>query len=215
ENPTAAPTFNAPVCDGGELVIAANAAGGTGVFNTYVWTKDGNPYGGNQATITIDPASATDAGVYGVTVIDSNGCSSQETTVTVTIQALPVPIINGQATETSSEWCDGEDVTLTGGGGSTGASYSWLLPDGSTQNTAVLTITNADKATYEGIYTLTVTEGTCVSSLNHNVVIHTNREALPANEGDVCLGEDISLLGNPADMISYTWTNAGGVVIGT
>ncbi|WP_439185709.1 hypothetical protein, partial [Carboxylicivirga taeanensis] len=30
ENPTAAPTFNAPVCDGGELVIAANAAGGTG-----------------------------------------------------------------------------------------------------------------------------------------------------------------------------------------
>ncbi|WP_439184623.1 gliding motility-associated C-terminal domain-containing protein, partial [Carboxylicivirga taeanensis] len=215
ENPTAAPTFNAPVCDGGELVIAANAAGGTGVYDTYIWTKDGNPYGGNQPTITIDPASATDAGVYGVTVIDSNGCSSQETTVTVTIQALPVPTINGEATETSSEWCDGEDVTLTGGGGSFGASYSWLLPDGTTQNTAVLTITNADKASYEGIYTLTITEGTCESSLNHNVVLHTNPDALPGNGGDVCLGETISLLGNPADMISYTWTNAGGDVIGT
>ncbi|WP_439185937.1 hypothetical protein, partial [Carboxylicivirga taeanensis] len=132
ENPTAAPTFNTPVCDGGALVIAANAAGGTGVYDTYIWTKDGNPYGGNQPTITIDPASATDAGDYGVTVIDSNGCSSQEATVTVTIQALPVITINGEATETSSEWCDGEAITLTGGGGSTGASYSWLLPDGST-----------------------------------------------------------------------------------
>ncbi|MBS2214065.1 hypothetical protein KEM09_21855, partial [Carboxylicivirga mesophila] len=120
----------------------------------------------------------------------SNGCTSTEVTVVVTIQALPVPTINGDAAETTTEWCEGEDITLTGGGGAPGATYLWLLPDGSTQNTAVLTINNSDKATYEGTYTLTVTEGTCVSALDHNVVIHTNPVALPANGGDVCLGDD-------------------------
>ncbi|MBR8538432.1 hypothetical protein KDU71_22910, partial [Carboxylicivirga sediminis] len=111
---------------------------------TYTWTKGGVVIGGETgATLTIDPADVTDNGTYGVTVEDSNGCTSTEVTVVVTIQALPVPTINGDAAETTTEWCEGEDITLTGGGGAPGATYSWLLPDGSTQNTAVLTINNA------------------------------------------------------------------------
>ncbi len=215
-NPIVSPSYNLPVCDGGSLVISANASGGSNTYITYTWTKGGTIIPGETgATLTIDPAGVADSDTYGVIVEDDNGCTSIEETVVVSIQALPVPTINGDANETSTQWCEGEDITLTGGGGSPGATYAWLLPNGDTQSTAVLTVNNADKATYEGTYTLTVTEGTCVTSLNHNVVVNINPDALPSNGGDVCLGDNISLIGNPAGLDVYTWTNAGGTVVGT
>ncbi|MBR8534842.1 hypothetical protein KDU71_04660, partial [Carboxylicivirga sediminis] len=56
-NPVVAPSYNAPVCDGGSLVISANASGGSGTYTTYTWTKGGVVIGGETgATLTIDPA---------------------------------------------------------------------------------------------------------------------------------------------------------------
>ncbi|TRX70330.1 gliding motility-associated C-terminal domain-containing protein [Carboxylicivirga sp. M1479] len=214
DNPIVAPSYNAPVCVGGVLTIAANASGGSTVFDTYAWTKDGLPYGGNTATIDINPADVTDNGTYGVTVIDNNGCSSAEVTVVVTVQPLPIPTINTNPLPSITEICDGQDFTLTGGGGSAGATYSWLLPDGSVQVGAVLNVVAADKATYEGAYELTVTEGTCVETLAHTVTIHSNPTAAASNGGDVCLGDDISLLGLPGAMTTYTWTDASAAVVG-
>ncbi len=74
-NPTPNITGNAPLCSGSSITLTANPSG-----QSYVWSP------GGQTTQTI---SVTSADNYSVTVTDSNNCSAQSTTATVSIITSP------------------------------------------------------------------------------------------------------------------------------
>ncbi len=69
--------------DGNNGVITISVSGGSGSYPTYTWTKDNNvftPPDGSTNTRLIDLFE----GVYTVVVTDSNGCSSEEESFTLT-----------------------------------------------------------------------------------------------------------------------------------
>lgn len=104
-----------PGCGASNGVIEAQAGGGTGPY-TYVWD-----HGGSGAIINGVPA-----GVYGINVIDANGCLFQET-VTLSEQGAPFLVIDS----ISSLACGGQaSIYVHAIGGQAPYNYTWS--DGST-----------------------------------------------------------------------------------
>ena len=61
---------NAEMCGGENVILTADASGGSGNYN-YAWSN-----GGDAATVDVSPSSSTD---YTVTVTDENGCTATAT----------------------------------------------------------------------------------------------------------------------------------------
>jgi len=197
-------SYNAPVCVGGNLTITATASGGSGSYGNYAWTKDGVLISGETgSTLVIDPASLSDVAQYGAIVSDDTGCSSIESFVDVTIQELPNPTINGSAVSGTTEMCEGETLTLTGGGGASGAIYEWTLPDMSTILSDVLTINNMAATAPGGeIYTLKVIEGSCEETLDWTVIVNpTPIVTLSSDQtnDEFCPGTNVTFTAGGAD----------------
>jgi hypothetical protein len=99
-----APIADIEVADGAIGVLSAVVSGGTGTI-TYVWSMDdgtgtfvalvnGGGYSGvDTATLTLDPFAASMAGLYKVEVTDD--LTTVETTVTVTLEVVGVPVAGG------------------------------------------------------------------------------------------------------------------------
>ncbi len=105
-NPLPEPVITGPTdycLSAGPVILDAGAG-----FASYLWSP------GGETTQTI---SATE-GSYTVTVTDSNGCSA--TSDEFTVIENPLPTVT--ATASTLQICEGESVTLTGGGA---VSYSW------------------------------------------------------------------------------------------
>ncbi|WP_152541826.1 T9SS type B sorting domain-containing protein [Saccharicrinis fermentans] len=204
ERPTVLVSYNAPVCNGTNLVLTASASGGSGSYASYIWTKNSvEIVGETGATLTISSTTASDAATYGVKVEDAAGCISDEQTVTVTIHSLPVPTAGNDGPV-----CEGETINLTGG--PNGISYAWTGPNSfssTVQNPVVNNITLADA----GTYTLTVTDGnSCEASVTTDVVVNTNPTITASSNSPVCEGSNISLTsaasGGSGSYSSYSWT---------
>jgi PKD repeat protein len=99
-----------PSCGNSNGVIEAQAAGGTGPYS-YVWD-----HGGTSAIINGVPA-----GVYGLNVIDANGCLFQKT-VTLSEQGSPFLVTDS----ISSLACGGQaSIYVHAIGGQSPYSYTW------------------------------------------------------------------------------------------
>ncbi len=146
--PTAAPSSNTPICNGGTVTFAANPAGTT---NTYTWS------GSNLSSTTAQNPTATPTvtATYSLTVSFSGGlpgCSPATVyTTTATVNSVPTasPTNNGPS-------CSGSSVTLTATPGGSANTYVWSganLTSTTGQNpTATPTVTST--------YSLTVSYGT-------------------------------------------------------
>ncbi|MCG8582831.1 MAG: gliding motility-associated C-terminal domain-containing protein [Bacteroidales bacterium] len=191
DNPTVSLAYNAPVCDGATLTLTATPAGGSGTYASYVWTKGGVVIPGETAaTLTINPATLTDAGDYGVTVIDNTGCSSTEDVVTVVINALPTPTASS-----NSPVCTDDQIELYGGPNGM-ATYTWTGPNGFTSNLQNPTIANATTA-MAGTYSLEVFDGTCSATITTDVVVNTitaniSISAPIAGGTEICAGTTVT-----------------------
>ena len=178
-NPTPVVTATADfieVCLGESVVFTGGGA------DTYVWdmgVTDGVPF---------TPA-AYGTVTYTVTGTDVSGC---ESTATIDVTVNDAPTVTASADDT--EVCEGDMVTLTGGGALT---YTW--DGGVTDGVAFTPVL--------GTTTFTVT-GATISGCENTASIDITVNALPivtasADDTEICLGEEIILTGGGA--ATYVW----------
>jgi len=187
-NPLPAPAIAlsgpATFCAGGTVTLDAGAG-----YASYLWSP------GGETTRTI---LASASGSYGVTVTDGNGCSSPATPVTVTVYALPAPVITPSGATT---FCAGGSVTLDAGAGY--ASYLWS-PGGETTRTILVFAS--------GSYGVTVTNGSGCSASASPVVVTVNPLPAPAitpsGSTTFCAGGTVTLDAG-AGYASYLWSPGG------
>ena len=102
--PTASIGGTPAFCTGGNTLLTATATAGSGVIINYQWNLGGSPIGGANATTY----SATAAGLYSVTITNSNGCKITSADFAVTQNALPTATATSDAPK-----CEGSTLTLT------------------------------------------------------------------------------------------------------
>ncbi|CDK30306.1 immunoglobulin domain-containing protein [Candidatus Babela massiliensis] len=197
------------VCVGSTITLTANVSGGTTPYS-YQWT------GPNGFTSTVNPlvinnATLSNAGLYQVTVTDTNNCSGSSSSV-VNVGQLSVSIV-----PVSQSICIGSTITLTANvnGGIEPYSYQWQGPNGFTSNNQNVTINNATLSN-AGTYQLTVTDingcsGVSLATVN---VGQLNVLVSPAMEA-VCIGSTITLTANPTGGVApytYQWSGPNGFI---
>lgn len=200
--PTAAPTNNGYICNGGTVTLSANPAGGASVF---AWS------GTNLLTATgANPTAVpTVTGTYSVTVSDGSGnpgCSPATVyTTEVTVNAAPTA-----APAEDGPICASGTVNLTANPADGANTYTWSgasLASSTAENpTATPTAT--------GIYSLTVSDGSgkpgCAPATIYTVEVTVKgRPTLSGatNDGPVCEGSTLHFSANaPANVLDYLWS---------
>ena len=176
----ASPTVNASaddteVCDGDNVTLTGGGA------EFYSWT------GGVIDGVAFSPPVGVNS--YTVTGTDANGC---ENTADIDVEVYNLPTVTASADDT--EICDGDNVTLNGGGAVT---YNWDM--GVTDGVAF--------APPLGTETYTVT-GIDANGCENTASIDVTVNGLPtvtasASETEICLGDDVTFTGGGA--ATYSW----------
>ncbi|MDW7693969.1 isopeptide-forming domain-containing fimbrial protein [Flammeovirgaceae bacterium SG7u.111] len=199
----------ASICDGTAIQLTTTSACGGG----FEWQAPSGtiiPTGAAAPSLNIASANAEyQSGNWRVRCIDVNGCVSDwSDPVPVTIKPTPAtPVIAGL-----NSICENENLTLTTTdftGAGTTISYTWYLPGGTTQVTAIpeLTVNNVAIGSDDGNYQVGVTIDGCVSanSANHALSIDALPAAfVPTNAGPICPGSDLQLTANVV-ATAYEW----------
>lgn len=175
-------------CGTSNGVVSANAAGGSGNF-TYAWSN-----GGTTQAITGLPA-----GTYTVTVTDSTGCSSVNTTTITNENNLSA------TTGSSNPACGTSNGTATAVlNGGNNPSYLWSDALGQTTQTAT--------GLGAGSYTVTITDGSgCSTTANvtlndagaGTVTTVVNDASCPG----IADGTASALIANGTSPFTYLWSN--------
>ncbi len=164
---TATVSMTAASCGQSSGSASVSANGGTGSFTYfYSWSPTG------QST---SAATGLSAGVYTVTVTDSNGCTNTQS-VAITNSGGPSAVV----TASGNPNCFGQSTgtaTLSSSGGLSPYTYSW---SGNSSTTATATGLSA------GTYTITVTDangctGTQTISLSQPSSINLQTSSISAN----------------------------------
>ena len=180
----------------------SNANGGT--ITSYVWT-----FGDGGTSSSITPAHLyTTSGTYNVQLTASNGTCSDDTTISVTVNARPVVAF----TTSSVSACDTLTVQFTNA--TTGASsYTWYFGDGFTSNST----SPSHLYSTPGTYSVTLTSsaaGGCSASLSQLNLITINPSpevAFTTAQTSVCLNSCITFTNQSGTGItSYSWSFSGG-----
>ena len=191
------------ICSGGSATLTANPTGGTGTY-TYLWAGPG------VAGQTTSSVTATQAGVYDVTVTDTAGCSgSGSASVTVASN------LNLTFNPNPPELCTGGVVDITGtpSGGTAPYTYTWSGPgivSGGSSQTVTVNVT--------GIYTLTVTDANSCSGSDTVAVITAPAlvVAVTPNSPQICAGGTTVLTAIPVTGVpNYTYSWSGPGIVGS
>ncbi|MGZ3863890.1 MAG: T9SS type A sorting domain-containing protein [Bacteroidia bacterium] len=175
--PTVTATATQPaVCMGGNTTLTSG-----GTASSYNWSP---------GVIEGTPFTPTVTATYTVTGTDANNCMNTAT-ITVVVNNLP----NITANSTPTAVCEGNNVTLTGGGAVT---YTWT--SGVSDGVAFTPTATAD-------YTVTGTDAnSCVNTATVNVIVFPVPSlTLSATSTLVCSGQPVTLTASGAN--TYTWSN--------
>ncbi|GAA4460107.1 hypothetical protein GCM10023093_02220 [Nemorincola caseinilytica] len=202
--PTAAPSNDGYICNGGTVNLTANGANGA---STYSWTGSSITGSATSATTTATPSSTT---IYTLTVGDGttdNGCTpTTQYTTSVTVNDKPVaaPTNNGAI-------CNGGTVTLDAVPSAGANTFSWsgpsLLSASGQQPTATPTVTS--------VYSVVVSDGTTRSGCaptdvyTTSVTVKSKPIAAPTNNGYICNGGTAQLTANPSGGATvFAWSGS-------
>ena len=162
---------SATICQGKSVLLTASGA------SSYTWSN----------TTTGNTLSATTAGTYSVTGVDSNGCTNFAT-ATVTENKPTVSI-----SPVSATICQGKSVILTASGAST---YTWS--NNTTDNTL--------SATTAGTYSVTGVDGNgCTNFAMATVTENKPTVSISPNPASICQASSVLLTASGAS--TYTWSD--------
>lgn len=168
------------VCGQTPLTLDAGAG-----HSSYSWNT-------NEQTQTINVSSA---GVYFVTVTDTNGCAGKDT-IDVDQTPGPMPTITAGG---NGPYCEGDTVVLSADSGY--VSYLWTDNQSSTSQEII--VTQADTVT------VTVSDSVgCVGISSQLIVSMQPAPVVTITAGgptDICPGNDVSLLAN-SGLSNYMWS---------
>ncbi len=200
-------TDNTPVCSGNPLVLTATAKDGSGSGYSYSWTYESATVSGETgATYTIDPATSSNNGTYGVSVEDSNGCASTaEVTDEVSINEFTVALSSDLTTI-----CSGTEVTFTASSstGSTTKTFSFYLNANTTASQSGNDSIYSSSTLEDGdeVYVV-VSDGSCEET-SDPIAITVNPlpdPTITADEETVCLNDTVTYR-TESGMSDYVWT---------
>ncbi|HEX5000876.1 MAG TPA: choice-of-anchor L domain-containing protein [Bacteroidia bacterium] len=155
----------------------------TSGFTGYLWST------GTTSSII----NVTASGAYSVTVTDGNGCSGT-TSVQITVNALPVPVISGNATV-----CDGTGSVFDAGSGY--ATYLWS--DGSSGQTLPVAVA--------GSYSVTVTDlNGCTGYASQTLTVNPLPSASISGDAEICAGTNTTLTFNFNGTAPFTYSYYNG-----
>uniref|UniRef100_UPI00404AA5E0 beta strand repeat-containing protein n=3 Tax=Flavobacterium sp. TaxID=239 RepID=UPI00404AA5E0 len=198
-NLTASPQSQTNVsCFGASTGSATVQVSGGSAPYTYSWS----PSGGSQAT-----ATGLSAGVYVVTVEDSNGCSDTQS-FTITQPASGVNASPAMQTNIACFGGSNGSATVQVSGGSAPYTYSWS-PSGGSQATAT--------GLSAGVYVVTVEDATGCSDTQSFTITQpaSGVNASPASQTNIaCFGGSngsatVQVSGGSAPY-TYSWSPSGG-----
>lgn len=174
---------SATVCQGTPATLTVSGA------TSYTW----QPGGSNATSVTFTPAATTIYTVTGTPALP--GCIAQATTaITVNNAAIANPTNNGPL-------CAGSTLSLNVG---PALNYTWTGPGGFVSNQQNPTILNTN-TNAAGVYTVILSSGgSCTAIATTSVTIYPLPNPVANNNGPICLGNTLNLIGG--GNITYTWT---------
>ena len=194
-----------PLCVGATLDLTGVATGAT----SYSWSGPG-PYASAAQSPTLITTAAS-AGVYTFTAYNAAGCGTQATTAAVVLSATPAAAITPNTTQVI---CAGNNTVLTATAG-VGYTYQWYQAGTAISGETNPTYTASTNGSYTVLITNTGTGCSATSAPTVVSVIPLNPPLIPANNGIVCTGSNLTLavnLSGPTTGIAYQW-EIGGVAI--
>jgi gliding motility-associated-like protein len=185
-DPNPVVNVNSPtICAGASATLTATGA------TSYTWSPAGGLSATSGASVTANPAVTT-----AYTVTGTTGSCSGTTTSTVTVDPIPVVVVN------SPTICAGASATLTANGAT---SYTWS-PAGGLSATSGASVTANPAVTT--VYTVTGSTLGCTGTATSTVTVTPN-PVVNVNSPTICAGSSTTLTANGAT--SYTWSPAGGL----
>ncbi|MDF2436228.1 MAG: hypothetical protein K0Q95_604 [Bacteroidota bacterium] len=193
-NPTPpAPTASANaanICEGQDINLTSLSAGAT----SFSWTGPNGFISGIQDP-TIIGATLSASGTYSV-IASIGSCFSSATTVSVTVDPLPV----ADASATATTICSGTSIDLQSTGGGT---YSWTGPGGYTSGLQNPTVTSS-AVSNSGMYYVTVSNAAGCSDIDSVFVTVNQTPNAPVVIGDTtCIGVPLTLSATGTGTINW------------
>ena len=202
--PSALPTNNGYICNGGTVTLTANEANGA---STFAWTGD-NITGSTSADVTTATPTATTT--YTLMVTDGSGHAgcAPLTQFTTTVSVNPTPVA---APGNNGYICNGGTVILSAGPSGGASAYVWTGPNLSSATALAPTATPTATSTY----TLTVSDGStqpgCFPNTQYFTTVSVNPTpaASPSGDGPICVGGTVDLFANPSGgATQFVWAGA-------
>ncbi len=190
--PTITVTPSAPVICNGQSVSLTGGGG-----STYVWNPTSGLSSGSGTNVSANPTSTS---VYTVTGTDANGCTNTSS-VTVTVNAKPTITVS----PTSPTICNGQSVSLTGGGGT---SYVWSPTTGLSSGSGTVVSANP---TSTSTYVVTGSDANgCTNTASVTVSVNA-KPAITASPTSptICNGQSVTLTGGGGN--TYAWSPGTGL----
>ena len=216
---TSEPT-NQTVCSGSSASFNVTA---TGTTLTYQWRKGivnmidvGNISGATTATLTINPATITDASLnYNVIV---SGSCGKDTSINASLIINTPPVITSEPTNQTS--CVGSSASFSVVATGTGITYQWrkgivnLINGGAISGaTSATLIINPTAITDAALNYNVVVSGTCLpndTSVNVSLTVIPTPVAIATSNSPVCSGSPINLTATTVAGGTYSWTSTTG-----
>jgi GEVED domain/Pregnancy-associated plasma protein-A len=187
---------NSPVCAGGTVSLSSSNSS----VQSYNWTGP-NGFNSTQQNPIINNVTNSATGIYTLQVINQ-GCSASATT------SIQIGSSNAQA-GSNSPVCVGSALNISASGGS---SYLWAGPNGYTSIVANPSLSNV-AINQAGIYTVTVNNTGCTTTLTISVIVNTSPAAVISGTQTILQGNSANLSITLSGTSPFTFLLSNGTAI--